>query len=86
MRTAVNAICTYAGPTLCPSLPFAGTELNEAHMQTQSIKASDFTAAQNQIASLRSSIGASATTFRETPAVGMTVRIIHMEDLRTGAN
>lgn len=86
VRTAANAICTFAGTTICPSLPFTGAALDETQVKTQLIRATDFTAVQNQIVSLRSGIGASAATFRETPALQMPVRFIHMEDLRTGAN
>jgi hypothetical protein len=86
VRSAVNAICAYAGTAICPIPPFSGAALDETQMKTQVIRASDFDAVQNQIISLRAAIGASAATFRETPAVGMSVRIIHMEDLRTGAN
>lgn len=86
VRTAVNAICTYAEIAICPSLPFAGAALDENEVRTGIIKASDFTEVQNQIALLRSLIGASPAIFRETPAVGDAVRIIHMEDLRSGAN
>ncbi len=86
VRAAVNAICTYAGASLCPLLPFTGAALDETEVKKQAIKASDFIDARNQIASLRSMIGASAATFRETPTVEMTVRIIHMEDLRAGVN
>jgi len=86
VRTAVNAICTYAGAGICPSLPFSGSSLDETQLQTQTIQASAFTGVQNQIVSLRAAIGASAATFRETPAAGTTIKIIHMENLRAGAN
>jgi hypothetical protein len=86
VRSAVNAICMYAGTTVCPSLPFTGAALDEAQVRTNVIAAADFTAVQNQIISLRSAIGAAAATFRELPVSGSLVRVIHMEDLRTGAN
>jgi hypothetical protein len=64
----------------------AGAKLDENQVRTEFIKAGDFAEIQNQIVLLRSSIGASPAIFRETPAAGMAVRIIHMEDLRSGAN
>lgn len=85
-RAAVNAICIYAGTSICPSAPFAGSDLNEAHVQTQVIAARHFIAIQDQITSLRAAIGAPAATFVETPAPGLAIRAIHMEDLRKGAN
>ena len=86
VRTAVNAICTFAGAGICTAPPFTGNALNEAHMQTETIKASEFTEAMNQITTLRAAIGAGPVVFRETPSVGAPVKIIHTEDLRMGAN
>ena len=61
------------------------TTLDEAYVRTQTVTAGDLNAVKDRITSLRSSIGASPANFRETPAVGMPVRAIHMEDLRAGA-
>jgi chitodextrinase len=86
VRTAVNAMCTYAGAAICSTLPFTGPTLDENQVKTQQITASDFIAVENQIVSIRAAIGASAASFGETPNVGVTVKKIHMEDLRKGAN
>ena len=86
VRTAVNAICTFAGPALCASAPYSGNALDENYMKTQLIPAADFTSVKNNIVNLRSAIGASPAVFRETPASHGLIKRIHMEDLRNGAN
>jgi hypothetical protein len=86
VRQAANAICTYAGAALCPTLPFSGVALDETHMRTQWITQADFAQVRNSISSLRSAIGAAAATFHDAPAAGAIIRSIHMEDLREGAN
>lgn len=87
VRTAINAICTYAGTSICPTPPFTGSDLVESQVQNKPVRASDFTSAQNQILFLRSSIGAFSVIFRETLTPQTTViKTIHMEDLRVGAN
>ncbi len=67
VRSAVNAICAYAGTAICPTPPFSGAALDETQITTQVISASDFDVVQNQIINLRAAIGAAAATFRETP-------------------
>ena len=86
VRTAVNAICTFAGAGLCATLPYSGNALNETYVKTQAVYAADFAGAQSTTINLRAAVGASAAVFRETPTVGGTIKVIHMEDLRTGAN
>lgn len=86
VRTAVNAICTFAGPGLCSSPPYSGNALDENYVKTQAVYAADFAGAQSSIISLRSAVGASPAVFRETPVPMVAIKRIHMEDLRTGAN
>lgn len=85
VRKAVNAVCVFAGSTICPAPPFTAGNVDEAQVATQPIRASDFAAVENQLVSLRSAIGAAPATFRDTAGVGTSVTRIKMEDLRTGA-
>ncbi|HYR29984.1 MAG TPA: S8 family serine peptidase, partial [Thermoanaerobaculia bacterium] len=86
LRTAVNAMCTFATTTLCSTPRYSGSDLDENFVKTQTITAAHFTSIRTNTVSLRHAIGASPTSFRETTPIGALIKRIHMEDLRTGAN
>jgi serine protease len=82
LRTAVNALCDFAGTTLCSTHPYDSVALDVNALKSTKIRATDFSDLQTRITSLRTAIGAGAPMFQRTPVLDNNIIRGDLADLR----
>ena len=86
IRTAINYICTLAGPETCPTPPYAPSLLNEASIKQTFVAVSHLIEARDWVLSLRVALAVAAPQFSYTPLAGQPVRVTPIDELRAAIN